>query len=46
MPDNHKLYVDHTKETILAWTRNIGESTTKVVSYIFDSAQAEKQELK
>ncbi|WP_253296032.1 Mu transposase domain-containing protein [Enterococcus raffinosus] len=46
MPDKHKLYVDHTKESILAWAKSIGEATTTIVSYIFDSTQAEKQALK
>ena len=46
MPDNHKLYVDHTKESVIDWSSMIGESTTKVVIFIFESAQAERQALK
>ncbi|MGM0122792.1 hypothetical protein IGI37_002893 [Enterococcus sp. AZ194] len=46
MPDNHKLYIDHTKESVIDWANTIGEATTKVVTFIFDYAQAERQALK
>lgn len=46
MPDNHKLYVDHTPESALEWSKTIGPSVTKVVSFILDSYQSEKMALK
>lgn len=46
MPDKHKLYIDHTKESVLEWAEAIGQSTLKVVHQLFDSAQAEKLALK
>lgn len=46
MPNKHKFYVDHTKESMLEWASAIGKSTEKAVSFIFQSAQVEKQALK
>lgn len=46
MPDNHKLYVDHSKESILEWAASIGASMEKVVTLIFKYAQVDKQALK
>lgn len=46
MPDKHKLYVDHTQESILEWAESVGSATTKLVQYIFQSAPVEKQALK
>ncbi len=46
MPDNHKLYVDHTPESALEWGKTIGAAAEKVVNYILDSYQSEKMALK
>lgn len=46
MPDNHKLYVDHTAENALSWAQEIGRFTTEVVEIILNNAQAERQGIK
>src|SRR5699024_4605075 len=45
MPDNHKLFVDQTPEAAVEWAKSIGDSTLKVVQYILDTFNAEKQAL-
>lgn len=45
MPDNHKLFVDQTPEAAVEWGDSIGAYTLKVVNYILDTAQVEKQAL-
>lgn len=45
MPDNHKLFVDQTPEAAIEWADSIGSYTLKVVEYILDTAQIEKQAL-
>ncbi|MEK5071613.1 IS21 family transposase, partial [Sporosarcina sp. FSL K6-1508] len=45
MPDNHKLFVDQTSEAGIEWAEGIGPSTLKVVRYILDTYQTEKQAL-
>lgn len=45
MPDNHKLFVDQTPETAVEWADSIGAYTLKVVNYILDMAQVQKQAL-
>lgn len=45
MPDNHKLFVDQTPEAAIEWANSIGASTLKVIQYILDTAQIEKQAL-
>jgi len=45
MPDNHKLFVDQTSEAAIEWAEGIGPSTLKVVRYILDTYQTEKQAL-
>uniref|UniRef100_UPI0026EA4595 IS21 family transposase n=1 Tax=Alkalibaculum bacchi TaxID=645887 RepID=UPI0026EA4595 len=42
MPDNHKLYVDQTRESAIEWAENIGPSTSTVIQYILDTYQTEK----
>lgn len=46
MPDNHKLYMDHTPETARRWANDIGYFTTQVVERILEQAQAERQGVK
>ncbi len=46
MPDNHKLYIDQTPENAVDWAKSIGDSTERIVRFILDSYQAEKQALK
>ena len=46
MPDNHKMYVDHTPESSIEWGETVGSSTVKVVQYLLDHYQNEKQALK
>lgn len=45
MPDNHKLFVDQTPEAAIEWANSIGSYTLKVIEYILDTAQIEKQAL-
>ncbi len=42
MPDNHKLYVDQTRESAIEWAENIGPSTLTIIQYILDTYQTEK----
>lgn len=46
MPDNHKLYVNHTAENALAWAQETGRFTTRVVEILLNNAQAERQGVK
>nr|WP_242021015.1 hypothetical protein [Cytobacillus oceanisediminis] len=45
MPDNHKQFLDQTPEVAVGWAESIGSSTLKVVQYLLDSYQSEKQAL-
>ncbi|MFT9496548.1 MULTISPECIES: IS21 family transposase [Bacillota] len=45
MPDNHKLYIEHTPEVAIEWASSIGSSTSIVVKYLLDSYQSERQAL-
>ncbi len=45
MPDNHKMFVDQTPFAAVEWADSIGSYTLKVVKYILDTAQVEKQAL-
>jgi len=45
MPDNHKLFVDQIPEAAIEWANSIGSCTLKVIEYILDTAQIEKQAL-
>ena len=42
MPDNHKLYVEQTRESAIEWAEHIGPSTLIVIHYILDTYQTEK----
>lgn len=46
MPDKHKLYAEHDKESIMEWAKSIGESTVKVVTFLFETSKVDKQALK
>ena len=46
MPDNHKMYVDHTPESSIEWAETVGSSTVKVVQHLLNRYQNEKQALK
>ena len=46
MPDNHKLYDDHTAKNALSWAQEVGRFTTQVVEIILNNAQAERQGIK
>lgn len=42
MPDNHKLYVEQTRESAIEWAEDIGPSTLTVIHFILDTYQTEK----
>jgi transposase len=46
MPDNHRMYVEHTPESSVEWAETVGSSTVKVVQHLLDRYQNEKQALK
>jgi transposase len=45
MPDNHRMYLEHTPEKNLEWAEEIGEFTTRFVQYTLNST-VEKKALK
>lgn len=45
MPDNHKLYIEQTPENALSWAETIGENTVRIIQYLLDTYQVERQAL-
>lgn len=45
MPDNHRLYVEQTPEEATKWATAIGQSTLKVITFILEQYDVEKQAL-
>lgn len=45
MPDNHRLYVEQTAEEAVKWGSSLGASTLRVVTFILEQYEVEKQAL-
>lgn len=45
MPDNHRLYVEQTPEEAIKWATAIGHSTLRVITFILEQYEVEKQAL-
>lgn len=45
MPDNHRLYVEQTPEEATKWATAIGQSTLRVITFILEQYDVEKQAL-
>ncbi len=37
MPDNHRKYLEHTPDQVIAWAKKIGGNTEKFVGYILNN---------
>ena len=45
MPDNHRLYVEQTAEEAVKWGSSLGASTLRVITFILEQYEVEKQAL-